>query len=707
MPDTRLEPEDQTLKIQSYTQSKGLITPRQGPPGSATPPRKVILAIQYLTTNYQAFNRLAKQFGEDLQPYTFYLLRQTYQTLKPNKLKAYNNFYKAAPIAFLQELSLPQLFGDLIYLLRYDKDKWLIDNSDAMIKALSIILAKENGMAFLYDTFNAQPALIKELYHHLDNNGQSAFHNGSLVPNKTLFTSMLAILCNNQQGGSDPKRNQSGIVFSIVKNHRVDSNLFRFRDQHPDRYDLVQQSRIRRTVTENIGGYMDGSASIQYATYEKDLGWQDTGPVHSLHPLDLVTLVVEGQNGEIHRQIVPAILVKDLAHHREWAEIERIIRIGMDIFVVAVSLFTLFSGAGPLLTTISVLDLGLSTADIGIQTFEKEIQQLEGGPGFLETWNKLYALGGLGTSLPLIGNLLHNGTKVLARLTNPAIRQQLVALLTQAMYYGKHLPRFLKGELEFITDYSRYFILSLEVKMETLAREGVYLAKGIAEGKNTRELFLMYRDVVLRSGTLEQIVKEIQLIIRKGKKALPQYLRRRYYTQTGSKHGFWYLSEVPSTRIYGQEQPMSCAAACIRQIAKDNGVEVSEEMVRKLAKTDGFGEGTELKNISKALNYLLPEKKIVSSFFSIDIYNFRNSLAKLERSNDFPMIVSIESASSPLHTVILDKVTDGVAYIRDPGDPQKGYGTLYGVEAKIEGLRFINYWLNGYFQYVGIENLAK
>ena len=57
---------------------------------------------------------------------------------------------------------------------------------------------------------------------------------------------------------------------------------------------------------------------------------------------------------------------------------------------------------------------------------------------------------------------------------------------------------------------------------------------------------------------------------------------------TGTGGVLKYL-EVLSRDMLAQEHSMSCAAACIRQLAKDNGIEMTESTIRKLAGTTDLG----------------------------------------------------------------------------------------------------------------------
>lgn len=100
----------------------------------------------------------------------------------------------------------------------------------------------------------------------------------------------------------------------------------------------------------------------------------------------MVTLVLEGPDGSEQRLIVPAIFVEDLAYGREWGEVMHTVRLVADIFIIIVSIATLVSGVSGIMFAFSIIDLGLATGDLVIQSFAEEIAKLDGGKEFLDLW---------------------------------------------------------------------------------------------------------------------------------------------------------------------------------------------------------------------------------------------------------------------------------------------------------------------------------
>lgn len=74
--------------------------------------------------------------------------------------------------------------------------------------------------------------------------------------------------------------------------------------------------------------------------------------------------------------------------------------------------------------------------------------------------------------------------------------------------------------------------------------------------------------------------------------------------------------EVISRNMLAQEHSMSCAAACIRQLAKDHGIELTEKVIREFARTTEE-MGTFPDGILDALKKIFKDKEILDRTFII------------------------------------------------------------------------------------------
>lgn len=677
---TKISKEDEYITINREDKTTG-----------ETSRKKRIRAIEFKTLKFSDFEALCKKFDVDMEDYVIEVFGKVYQTLTTAELRQLNNFYEQVPIQFLNTLSSEQLFRDFTRLLQYDKINWNIDNSNSIIKALTIIVSKEKGTAFLYQKFNSNPKLIKEVYYYLDNNQKSQETNNQDVPNKTIFASMLMVICNENAQGYAEERLHLDTVFRIKDDYWVDSNLIMSNDKSDEVFDLTQEALKYRTVRRHIGGFEGGSNELDHVT--KQEGYEARGKTHYLHPLDMVTLIIGGDKDSDFRIVVPAIFVKDMAYHREWEEVEKMIRIGIDIFVIIVSVATLVAGPGSLIGALSWLDLGIAAADVTFQSFEKEIRKLDGGPEFLDAWEKIYLVGGLVTSIPLVGVVLKNGSKLLYKVSSIEFRSQLTGMLKHTLKSVKNFPVYAKGQFQIITDFARAFGAHNVAKMQQLANEGVLFIKGIKEGDIASLYSLVYKGILIKSGDFKSFIRDASELVKKGKGRLGRLLDELYFTNAGTGGYFKYLTETPSLRMVGQDQPMSCAAACIRQMAKENGKTITEEVARRAAKTKGFTSGTDFENIAPALREILG-KEVFSG--TPDIAGIGGNMQKTARvlsaSIKRPWIAVLVPYKLPAHTVIVDNIVDDIVYIRDPWDTVKGFGAPNGVEATMNLKDFEQLW---------------
>lgn len=203
--------------------------------------------------------------------------------------------------------------------------------------------------------------------------------------------------------------------------------------------------------------------------------------------------------------------------------------------------------------------------------------------------------------------------------------------------------------------------------------------------------------------------------------AMPPHLREEQPTifyelrrvkngeRVGTGGSFKYITKKASTRMVGQEQPMSCAAACIRQIAKENGVELSEKVARDVAKTDGTTFGTILDNIGPAIEELLSGKAVkikhggTQLLPRLDYGQMAQLYSKIARESSLPSnswIASLKPPGKPRHTILVEKIEDGTVHVRDPWGEGAGYGVEHGVEATIKLEDFVDFWKGSYFHFV-------
>jgi RHS repeat-associated protein len=187
----------------------------------------------------------------------------------------------------------------------------------------------------------------------------------------------------------------------------------------------------------------------------------------------------------------------------------------------------------------------------------------------------------------------------------------------------------------------------------------------------------------------------VEMIVSLGLEAAPNLLKtgvqglRGFGKSAGSGEGLPYTNQVPSDRMLGQELPMSCGAACARQLLRDRGIDVAESNIRDLAKyTERYG--TEPSTLRDALNELHPSGQFKGGGVSpddLDVLKNGSFIARLKSPNGS-------------HFVIVDGVKDGKVFIRDPWPLNGVTGNGSGTEGEMSLSKFMDYWNKGINQVV-------
>lgn len=144
-------------------------------------------------------------------------------------------------------------------------------------------------------------------------------------------------------------------------------------------------------------------------------------------------------------------------------------------------------------------------------------------------------VGGIATGAPLLGNLLLNGAKALARLTNAQARIQLAGMLKAALMSAKNFPSIVIGKFEIVVDVLERVKLSfkypqlarLAAKLQKLQTEGVLIVKSTVkvDGRIVEKYQLIYKDALIAEGaTTKELREAINPFFGKGSKVLIEVL---------------------------------------------------------------------------------------------------------------------------------------------------------------------------------------
>lgn len=173
---------------------------------------------------------------------------------------------------------------------------------------------------------------------------------------------------------------------------------------------------------------------------------------------------------------------------------------------------------------------------------------------------------------------------------------------------------------------------SVRLMKKTFAALQSIGAKIVTIGHDIKSGEMLYRITYKGSVFLEGSENYIRYIFKKfsdiydaGKKnLLRKYLDDLTKTGTGGAIIFKRIITRKSKLINAQEEFMSCAAACVRQICKDLKIPLTEKEIRKIVKTKKKS-GSYPEDIGPALEFFLEKhkinKRIRHGFGASDTYN--------------------------------------------------------------------------------------
>jgi hypothetical protein len=293
-------------------------------------------------------------------------------------------------------------------LLKHDTTgflKFYNDESGTLIKIFSLIILNPLYIEILFDN-----VYIKNIYSNLS--GKSTW-NDTQLSNKILFAELLsAMALSNKLGDNKP----IGKTFYYGNDYKIDSDISWFSSENEDEFYLQQYKEESyqvevSTETDDFGVSTNALGQTETRTIKKKL---DDGAMYK--PLDLVTLIYyKGQDKQI--LLVPAIYIKALAEEDEWIEVDKNIRIGLDILAVIGGFVVLGTTGNPLFLAAAYADIAIAGTDVIVQLSTKELEKTPQGRDFLQTWEQIYLAGGIATAIISAPQLLQSfysvGNKIL------------------------------------------------------------------------------------------------------------------------------------------------------------------------------------------------------------------------------------------------------------------------------------------------------
>lgn len=163
------------------------------------------------------------------------------------------------------------------------------------------------------------------------------------------------------------------------------------------------------------------------------------------------------------------------------------IRIAADLVAVVIGVLTLPTG-NPYFLLLAIADITLAGADLTVQAFREQILQIEGGAEFLNTWEKIYTVGGFAIAgLTLVSGFYRLAAKLLITVTKESAKNYLKYLVIKAIL-ETNISNFQKNTLKVVEPKEIFLGTQYKVLGQEMAENGVIFLSGQKEGIVCRKL---------------------------------------------------------------------------------------------------------------------------------------------------------------------------------------------------------------------------
>jgi|GEM_PF-1475013 len=423
------------------------------------------------------------------------------------------NLYEQAPDFVLQgllaQLGEKTLWAHLQLLTEYDDTGMLSVFKDSSSALINVLKAFGNA-ALLYNNFRKDPMLVKRIYKNLDNTSE---YMGQTFSNRIIFSYLLNALC-IANGYRDLTYTDQTFYYGGM--YKLDADITRVFSKEKDDEFFLQQKKVIP-----LGG-------IDFLPFTEEI---DEGPGAMYHPLDMVFLV-DTETADQLPLPVPAIVIKALSDEEEWAEVNRAVRIGLDVLALVLGVITVATTGNPTVFALALIDIGLAGTDLVVQGLYEELSQIPEGREFIALWEKIYMVGGLITAGPLlIKGIMKAGTalwKTALAIKNIRVMNFIRACMTKVILEVN------------IANFSRNTVKELIYGEEALAQSGVHFSTaGITRLQEQGVLFVkgldgqgravgyavIYEGEVIAQGTAREVREALKDAWKAEKSALPGILR--------------------------------------------------------------------------------------------------------------------------------------------------------------------------------------
>jgi hypothetical protein len=413
------------------------------------------------------------------------------------------------------------------------------DASFYVLKVMSLITPK-----FLIKKFRSNQSLVVKIYNELDDknsldeffgiyNFSETFNEGSNTykpSNKdyfvTLLNSYIQLYENDKEvavfetsGAHFHQGTKKGGKYDVEVKFTLDSNIV-----SSDEYKNKVKIHNKWESKQYLGQAWDSQGKI-HDKYEYGRGYNESGYYNLL---DVVKFTQYNDKGEALTINAPAIFVKYASDIKEWEKVNEGIRFGVNVIVIIASAATIYSGVSSVFLMAAIADIGLASTDIIIQSEKNNLKKSDKGREFLESWEKIYIVGGVVTFTPVAikavaiytPKIVSSGAELLQvsrkMVTNPEVYKKVKDLTTKAIH-SLEIPHFNKTGLEILKKGFKEFA---ELKnAEKLQELGVIFAKG---GEDT--VAAIYKGVAIASGKVKEVALQLQEILKLSGNKLLDYL---------------------------------------------------------------------------------------------------------------------------------------------------------------------------------------
>lgn len=263
---------------------------------------------------------------------------------------------------------------------------WTKDSSGALINLLKIF--KDSN--FIFESFKNNQTMVKRIFKNMNN---TSVIDEQEISNKTIFSNFINALCFHNAFDGLKILNKE---FVIGNDYAFSSGSI-LQEEKDNQFFLQQLKKVTRKETEIIPD--DLPSQVERIQVEKtSLDSTENGNFY--HPMDIVHIRLDGEK-DFTFPLVAAICIKALAEEREQQELEKNIRIGLDIFIIVVGTATMLTTGNPAVFALAFADVALASADSIITANREEIAAMPGGTEFLEKWEKVYFIGGILLATPI------------------------------------------------------------------------------------------------------------------------------------------------------------------------------------------------------------------------------------------------------------------------------------------------------------------